>query len=48
MIQQLHQGKMGNNHIGLMNVQQRLTMLYGEGLHITRLEKGTEMMFYVS
>ena len=35
------------NKIGLMNVHQRVKLLYGEGLHIHRLEPGTEISFYV-
>nr|WP_233149010.1 sensor histidine kinase [Shimwellia pseudoproteus] len=35
------------NKIGLMNVHQRVKLLYGEGLHIHRLEPGTEIAFYV-
>ncbi len=33
--------------IGLLNVHHRVTLLYGEGLHIRRLEPGTEIAFYV-
>lgn len=38
--------KIGKN-IGLKNVHNRLKLLYGEGLKIYRLEKGTKISFYV-
>jgi len=31
----------------LLNVHHRVKLLYGEGLHIRRLEPGTEIAFYV-
>ncbi|TCD18266.1 hypothetical protein E0D81_13195 [Lelliottia amnigena] len=37
----------GDNKIGLLNVHHRVKLLYGEGLHIRRLEPGTEIAFYV-
>jgi len=39
---------MESHHIGLMNVHQRISLLYGEGLYIKRLEQGTEVVFYVN
>ena len=33
--------------IGLLNVHHRVTLLYGEGLHIRRLEPGTEIAFFI-
>ncbi|MCW8327854.1 sensor histidine kinase [Photobacterium sp. SDRW27] len=47
VIDKLYSGSLDNQHIGLMNVHQRVTLLYGEGLHIMRLAQGTEMTFYV-
>lgn len=38
---------MPGNKIGLLNVHHRVKLLYGEGLHIRRLEPGTEITFYV-
>ncbi len=38
---------MPGNKIGLLNVHHRVKLLYGEGLHIRRLEPGTEIAFYV-
>ncbi|MCL2895618.1 ECF transporter S component [Brenneria tiliae] len=35
------------NKIGLLNVHHRVRLLYGEGLHIRRLEPGTEISFYI-
>ncbi|QTF08227.1 sensor histidine kinase [Brenneria izadpanahii] len=35
------------NKIGLLNVHHRVRLLYGEGLHIRRLEPGTEIYFYI-
>lgn len=35
------------NKIGLMNVHQRVKLLYGDGLHIRRLTPGTEISFYI-
>lgn len=35
------------NKIGLLNVHHRVRLLYGEGLHIRRLEPGTEIFFYI-
>lgn len=36
---------MPGNKIGLLNVHQRVKLLYGDGLHIRRLEPGTEIYF---
>ena len=35
------------NRIGLLNVHHRVRLLYGDGLHIRRLEPGTEIYFYI-
>nr|WP_241634782.1 sensor histidine kinase [Fusobacterium gastrosuis] len=36
-----------NENIGLKNVHQRLKLLYGKGLNIKRLERGTEIKFEI-
>ncbi|PSW51097.1 sensor histidine kinase [Photobacterium kishitanii] len=46
-IDKLYQGKIDSHRIGLDNVHQRLLLLFGDGLHIRRLEQGTTMKFYV-
>ncbi|MEC6795767.1 sensor histidine kinase [Photobacterium sp. S4TG1] len=46
-IDKLYQSKIDSHHIGLNNVHQRLLLLYSDGLHITRLEQGTSMQFFV-
>ncbi|AGH80914.1 signal transduction histidine kinase, LytS [Psychromonas sp. CNPT3] len=48
VIDKLYNGSIETNHIGLTNVHQRLLLLYGEGLHVKRLNPGTEMMFYLN
>lgn len=40
-------GRVGSRSIGLMNVHQRVKLLYGDGLHLKRLEPGTEVCFYL-
>ncbi|MFQ2271960.1 LytS/YhcK type 5TM receptor domain-containing protein [Aeromonas enteropelogenes] len=40
-------GRVESRSIGLMNVHQRVKLLYGDGLHLTRLEPGTEVSFYL-
>ncbi|WP_205945474.1 sensor histidine kinase [Erwinia sp. JH02] len=40
--------EMPGNKIGLLNVHHRVKLLYGEGLHIHRLNPGTEIAFYIS
>lgn len=47
MIDKLYQGKIDSHRIGLNNVHQRLLLLYGDGLHIRRLEQGTIMQFFI-
>ncbi|MGW9902050.1 two-component system, LytTR family, sensor kinase [Cronobacter sp. 153480017-3] len=47
IIEQLDTNEMPVNKIGLINVHHRVKLLYGEGLHIRRLEPGTEIAFYV-
>ncbi|MCV9877265.1 sensor histidine kinase [Brenneria izbisi] len=39
--------EMPGNKIGLLNVHHRVRLLYGEGLHLRRLEPGTEIYFYI-
>lgn len=45
LIDKLNQGDIDSQHIGLMNVHQRLHLLYGQGLHIERLNPGTQIRF---
>lgn len=45
LIDKLYQGDIDSQHIGLMNVHQRLQLLYGQGLHIKRLNPGTQIRF---
>ncbi|MFB2863603.1 LytS/YhcK type 5TM receptor domain-containing protein [Aeromonas sp. MdU4] len=40
-------GQVESRSIGLMNVHQRVKLLYGDGLHLKRLEPGTEVSFYL-
>lgn len=40
-------GQVESRSIGLMNVHQRVRLLYGDGLHLKRLEPGTEVSFYL-
>ncbi|MGU3523677.1 LytS/YhcK type 5TM receptor domain-containing protein [Enterobacteriaceae bacterium C23F] len=47
VIARVEANEMPGNKIGLLNVHHRVTLLYGEGLHIRRLEPGTEIAFYV-
>ncbi len=47
IVEQLDTNEMPVNKIGLINVHHRVKLLYGEGLHIRRLEPGTEIAFYI-
>lgn len=47
VIERVEANEMPGNKIGLLNVHHRVKLLYGEGLHIRRLEPGTEISFYV-
>ena len=47
IINDLEQGIAQHGRIGLNNVNERLILLYGEGIKINALENGTEMIFYV-
>ncbi|MDT3428208.1 two-component system LytT family sensor kinase [Paenibacillus forsythiae] len=46
-IRKVYDGSMPENKIGLFNVHQRVKLIYGEGLTITRLDKGTDITFDV-
>ncbi|HAT4517219.1 MULTISPECIES: sensor histidine kinase [Serratia] len=47
-IARVARNEMPGHNIGLLNVHHRVSLLYGEGLHIRRLEPGTEIAFYIS
>lgn len=47
-IEKVYSGDMPDNKIGLYNVHQRVKLIYGEGLTIRRLDKGTEIYFDVT
>ncbi len=47
VVARVEANEMPGNKIGLLNVHHRVTLLYGEGLHIRRLDPGTEIAFYV-
>lgn len=47
VIERVESNEMPGNKIGLLNVHHRVKLLYGDGLHIHRLEPGTEIAFYV-
>ncbi len=47
VIDNLAAGTVNSDSIGLTNVHQRLTLLYGTGLQLRRLEPGTEVAFYL-
>ncbi|WP_048324612.1 LytS/YhcK type 5TM receptor domain-containing protein [Serratia marcescens] len=47
-IDRVARNEMPGHNIGLLNVHHRVSLLYGEGLHIHRLEPGTEIAFYIS
>ncbi|MEC5341695.1 sensor histidine kinase [Brenneria populi] len=46
-IDRVARNEVPGNKIGLLNVHHRVRLLYGEGLHIRRLEPGTEIYFYI-
>ena len=48
VIGRIYQGSLGSNHIGMANVHQRVSLLYGAGLDIQRRDIGTEVSFYVN
>ncbi|WWO98685.1 MAG: histidine kinase [Candidatus Dasytiphilus stammeri] len=37
-----------NNKIGLLNVHQRIKLIYGKGLHISKHWRGTEIYFFIN
>ncbi|MBV1756399.1 MAG: histidine kinase [Dethiosulfatibacter sp.] len=45
VINNLYLDKMNEKNIGLSNVHNRLKLIYGEGLDIVRLDKGTRISF---
>ncbi|WP_460288607.1 LytS/YhcK type 5TM receptor domain-containing protein [Clostridium sp. CTA-7] len=47
IIERIYSDTMPENKIGLYNVHLRLKLIYGEGLIIKRLDKGTKIEFYV-
>ncbi|QXX95355.1 sensor histidine kinase [Serratia marcescens] len=47
-IDRVARNEMPGHNIGLLNVHHRVSLLYGEGLHIRRLGPGTEIAFYIS
>ncbi|MBZ9686847.1 sensor histidine kinase [Clostridium estertheticum] len=47
IIERVYNGTIPENKIGLYNVHSRLKLIYGEGLMIKRLEKGTKIEFYI-
>ncbi|WP_410014149.1 LytS/YhcK type 5TM receptor domain-containing protein [Sodalis sp. C49] len=48
VIEQVKRNELPAGKIGLLNVHHRVLLLYGEGLHIRRLEPGTEIWFYIT
>lgn len=46
-MERVARNELPGNKIGLLNVHHRVRLLYGEGLHIRRLEPGTEISFYI-
>ncbi|OWA36918.1 sensor histidine kinase [Saccharibacillus sp. O16] len=48
VIEQIRSGEMPSNKIGLSNVHERLKLIYGEGVDIHRLDKGTVIGFTVA
>lgn len=48
VIDRVARNEMPGHNIGLLNVHHRVSLLYGEGLRIRRLEPGTEIAFYIS
>ena len=47
VVARVEANEMPGNKIGLLNVHHRVKLLYGEGLHIRRLDPGTEIAFYI-
>ncbi len=47
VIERVEANEMPGNKIGLLNVHHRVKLLYGEGLHIRRLDQEREFAFYI-
>ena len=47
IINNIYTGQVPENKIGLYNVHQRVKLIYGEGLTIRRLDKGTHIHFVI-
>ena len=47
VIARVKRNELPEKKIGLLNVHHRVSLLYGEGLHIRRLEPGTEIWFFL-
>ncbi|MEL0657514.1 LytS/YhcK type 5TM receptor domain-containing protein [Psychromonas arctica] len=45
VIERIYKGSMGSHHIGMVNVHQRVGLLYGSGLTIQRQDIGTSVSF---
>ena len=48
VIDRIYQGSLGSHHIGMVNVHQRVGLLYGSGLDIQRQDVGTAVSFYAN
>ncbi|GAB7196406.1 MULTISPECIES: sensor histidine kinase [Dickeya] len=48
VIARVERNELPGNKIGLLNVHHRIRLLYGEGLHISRLNPGTEIEFFIT
>jgi two-component system LytT family sensor kinase len=47
-IDRVERNEMPGNKIGLLNVHHRVSLLYGRGLTIRRLEPGTDISFLIT
>jgi Putative regulator of cell autolysis len=47
-IDRVARNEMPGNKIGLLNVHHRVSLLYGQGLSIRRLEPGTDISFVIT
>ncbi|AVF33579.1 sensor histidine kinase [Rahnella sikkimica] len=47
-IDRVERNEMPGNKIGLLNVHHRVSLLYGQGLNIRRLEPGTDISFLIT
>ncbi|WP_010294950.1 LytS/YhcK type 5TM receptor domain-containing protein [Clostridium senegalense] len=48
IVDQIYNDKVDENKIGLYNVHSRVKLIYGKGLEIERLEKGTRISFIIN